>query len=68
MAADVSKVDDLQRLVDEAVNAFGRVDVMVDNSTSEPDVGARDHEEQYEAVMDINLKSAFFGTRSPPGR
>ena len=30
--ADVSKVADLQRLVDAAVKAFGRVDIMVNNA------------------------------------
>ena len=30
--ADVSKVDDLQRLVDTAVKEFGRVDIMVNNA------------------------------------
>src|SRR3954447_18738898 len=30
--ADVSKVDDLQRLIAAAVEAFGRVDIMVNNA------------------------------------
>ncbi|MET0800408.1 MAG: SDR family NAD(P)-dependent oxidoreductase, partial [Actinomycetota bacterium] len=30
--ADVSKVDDLQKLVDSAVKTFGRLDVMVNNA------------------------------------
>src|SRR3954465_5080899 len=30
--ADVSKVDDLQRLVDAAVTRFGRLDIMVNNA------------------------------------
>ena len=30
--ADVSKVADLQRLIDAAVKAFGRVDIMVNNA------------------------------------
>ena len=64
VAADVSKVDDLQRLVDEAVKAFGRVDVMVNNAGIETRTSVLETtEEQYEKVMDINLKSAFFGTQ-----
>ncbi|WP_398331316.1 SDR family NAD(P)-dependent oxidoreductase, partial [Vulcanococcus sp.] len=30
--ADVGKLDDLQRLVQEAVNRYGRLDVMVNNA------------------------------------
>ena len=62
--ADVSKVADLQRLVDEAVKAFGRVDIMVNNAGVETRTSILDTTEaQYEKVLDINLKSAFFGTQ-----
>ena len=62
--ADVSKVADLQRLIDSAVKAFGRVDIMVNNAGVETRTGVLDTTEaQFEKVMDINLKSAFFGTQ-----
>jgi glucose 1-dehydrogenase len=62
--ADVSKVADLQMLIDETVKAFGRVDVMVNNAGVETRTSVLDTTEaQYEKVLDINLKSAFFGTQ-----
>ncbi|MCA9102378.1 MAG: glucose 1-dehydrogenase [Planctomycetales bacterium] len=62
--ADVSKVADLEKLVAAAVSAFGRVDVMVNNAGVETRTSILDTTEaQYEKVMEINLKSAFFGTQ-----
>src|SRR3984957_14348476 len=62
--ADVSKVDQLQSLIDAAVKEFGRVDVMVNNAGVETRTSILDTtEEQYQKVLDINLKSAFFGTQ-----
>jgi glucose 1-dehydrogenase len=62
--ADVSKVEDLERLIAAAVDAFGRLDVMVNNAGIETRSSVLDTTEtQYEKVMAINLKSAFFGTQ-----
>jgi glucose 1-dehydrogenase len=62
--ADVSKVADLKMLIDTAVAKFGRVDIMVNNAGIETRTSILDTtEEQYEKVLEINLKSAFFGTQ-----
>jgi glucose 1-dehydrogenase len=62
--ADVSKVADIQRLVDISVKELGRLDIMVNNAGIETRTSILDTSEaQYEKVMEINLKSAFFGTQ-----
>jgi glucose 1-dehydrogenase len=62
--ADVSKVADLQRLVDTAVSTFGRLDVMVNNAGVEfEETLATLTEERYDLLMSINLKGAVFGSK-----
>ena len=62
--ADVSKLDDLQRLVSAAVDKWGHVDVMVNNAGVETRTSILDTTEaEYDKVLEINLKSAFFGTQ-----
>ncbi len=62
--ADVSQVAELQTLIDTAVEEFGRVDIMVNNAGVETRTSILDTTEaQYEKVLSINLKSAFFGTQ-----
>jgi glucose 1-dehydrogenase len=62
--ADASKVDDLQKLVDAAITKFGRIDIMVNNAGAETRTPVLDTTEaQYDKVLSINLKSAFFGTQ-----
>ena len=62
--ADVSDVADLQKLIDAAVQEFGRLDIMINNAGVETRTSILDTTEaQYDKVLDINLKSAFFGTQ-----
>jgi glucose 1-dehydrogenase len=62
--ADVSKLADLRKLVQAAVSRFGRLDIMVNNAGIETRTSILDtSEDQYDNVMAINLKSAFFGTQ-----
>jgi glucose 1-dehydrogenase len=61
---DVSKVAELQKLIAAAVEKLGRVDIMVNNAGIETRTSVLDTtEEQYDKVLAINLKSAFFGTQ-----
>ena len=62
--ADVSKIADLEKLVAAAVKTFGRLDIMVNNAGMETRTSILDTtEQQYEKVLEVNLKSAFFGTQ-----
>ena len=62
--ADVSQIGELQRLFQAAVQAFGSVDIMVNNAGIETRTSVLETSEaQYDKVMAVNLKSAFFGTQ-----
>ncbi|MGH2502267.1 MAG: SDR family NAD(P)-dependent oxidoreductase [Ktedonobacterales bacterium] len=61
---DVSNLSDIQSLVHKTVQAFGRLDVMVNNAGMESRTTLLDTtERQFDLVMGVDLKSAFFGTQ-----
>ncbi|HEU0028356.1 MAG TPA: glucose 1-dehydrogenase [Ktedonobacterales bacterium] len=64
MRGDVAHPQEIQRLVDEAVRAAGRLDVMINNAGMETRASLLETtEEQFDAVIGVDLKSAFFGTQ-----
>ncbi|MGJ6979140.1 SDR family NAD(P)-dependent oxidoreductase [Aestuariimicrobium soli] len=63
--ADVTKLDDLARLVDAAVENFGRLHVWVNNAGVETRSSLLEAtEEHYDLELAVNLKGAFFGAQA----
>ncbi len=58
--ADVSAFDQAQKLVKAALEAYGRVDILVNNAgTTRDTLLARMSEEDWDLVINTNLKGAF---------
>jgi NAD(P)-dependent dehydrogenase (short-subunit alcohol dehydrogenase family) len=57
IAANISSKDDLRRLVDQTVSAFGRIDILVCNAASNPHFGpmAGLSDEQFRKILDNNV-------------
>ncbi|HTD95310.1 MAG TPA: glucose 1-dehydrogenase [Edaphobacter sp.] len=63
--ADVSILADTQSLIDETYSQLGRCDILVNNAGIEKSAAFWDVTEQdYDAVLDVNLKGAFFLTQA----
>lgn len=57
---DVRNIDDVKELVDSTVKEFGQIDIFVNNAGVTRDgLMLRMTEEDWDLVMDINLKGAF---------
>jgi NAD(P)-dependent dehydrogenase (short-subunit alcohol dehydrogenase family) len=57
IAANISSKEDLQRLVDETNNAFGRIDILVCNAASNPYYGpmAGISDDQFRKILENNV-------------
>jgi NAD(P)-dependent dehydrogenase (short-subunit alcohol dehydrogenase family) len=66
LAADVSKSADVERLVDETVERFGRIDVLVNNAgVLGPRVEILEYpEEEWRRVIEVNLTGPFLVSKA----
>ena len=65
VVADVARSDDVHRYVEEAVKAFGTIDVLVNNAGIEGSVGALAEmpEDDFDRIIAVNLRGTFLGMR-----
>ncbi len=64
--ADISSAEDRVRLVQETRDAYGRIDLLVNNAGVAPDVRAdllEAGEESFDRLININLKGPYFLTQ-----
>ena len=65
VAADVSRESDAEALTQASITRFGRLDILVNNAGITKDgLLVRMKEEDWDTVLDVNLKGAFFTTRA----
>ncbi|MFQ5699318.1 MAG: glucose 1-dehydrogenase [Myxococcota bacterium] len=64
VACDVTRSEDLERLVAEALEEFGRLDLLVNNAGGSPPRAALDTSERaFERALRLNVTQAFLLTR-----
>ena len=63
--ADVSKAEDVEKMVEEAIAEFGKIDVLVNNAGITRDtLLMRMSEEDFDKVLEINLKGTYLVTKA----
>lgn len=64
-ACDVTKSDRVGEVVDEVVKLWGKLDILVNNAgITQDNVIVRMKDEQWDAVLNINLRGTFLFTRA----
>lgn len=65
VTADVSSPEDVTRLVEAAADKFGKIDILVNNAgVTRDQLIMRMSDEDWDTVLNIDLKSAFLCTRA----
>lgn len=61
IAVDLTKMSDLDRLIDGTINAFQHIDVLVNNAGQSHEMPAELVEEkEWDSTMNVNVKAPFF--------
>lgn len=62
---DIAKLDEIERATHEAIKAFGRIDILINNSGIAGESPVIDMTpEKWDRVMDVNLKGHVFCTKA----
>ena len=65
LKADVSNPEEVQNVVDKAIEKFGKIDVLVNNAgITRDNLLMRMSEEEFDKVLEINLKGTFLVTKA----
>ena len=59
---DVTRISDVQKLVDQTVQMFGRIDVMINNAGLMPQsLLEKLHVDEWDRMIDVNIKGVLYG-------
>jgi glucose 1-dehydrogenase len=65
IGADLGRLEEVRRLVNESVQRLGQLDILVNNAGVEKSADFwKVTEEDYNHVLDVNLKGVFFATQA----
>lgn len=65
LKADVSKADEVENVVKQAIEKFGKIDVLVNNAgITKDNLLMRMSEEEFDRVIEINLKGTYLVTKA----
>lgn len=63
--ADISKMDEAKKLVEESIEKLGEINILVNNAgITKDNLILRMSEEDFDSVIDVNLKGTFNTTKS----